>query len=98
MLLGKVSLKVFPVTHTLEAANEHAGEILCVIGWLTALFMWGFGMVWLFFAVASVSRSKFPFNIRWWAFTFPLGVFSLSTLLMGNELPSVFLTVIGMVC
>ena len=97
MQLGKVSLKIFPQTHTLEAANGRAGEILYVTGWLIALIMWGFAIVWLFFAIASISSSKFPFNIGWWSFTFPLGVFALSTTTMGKELPSVFFDVLGTV-
>lgn len=39
MQLGKVSLKIFSKTHTLEAANGYAGEILYAIGWLTTLFI-----------------------------------------------------------
>lgn len=97
MQLGKVSLKIFPKTHTLEAANGHAGEILYVVGWLIGLIMWGFAVVWLFFAIASISSTKFPFNIGWWGFTFPLGVFTLSTNTIGKELPSVFFDVLGTV-
>ena len=97
MQLGKVSLEIFPKTHTLEAANGQAGEILYIIGWLTALIMWGFAIVWLFFAIASISSSKFPFNIGWWGFTFPLGVFTVSTTTIGKELPSRFFDVLGTV-
>ena len=63
MQLGKVALKVFATTGTLGAANGHAGEILYVMGWLVATTMWGFAVVWLLFALASISRSRFPFNI-----------------------------------
>lgn len=97
MQLGKVSLKIFPKTHSLEAANGQAGEILYIIGWLTALLMWGFAIVWLFFAIASIGSSKFPFNIGWWGFTFPLGVFTVSTTTIGKELPSRFFDVLGTV-
>ena len=97
MQLGKVSLKIYPMTHTLEAAHGQAGEILYTVGWLLALFMWGFAIVWLFFAVASISKSKFPFNIGWWGFTFPLGVFTVSTTTIGKELPSTFFSVLGTV-
>lgn len=50
MQLGKVALEVFPKTHTLEAAAGSAGQILYVSGWLTALIMWGFAVVWLLLA------------------------------------------------
>lgn len=62
-----------------------------------ALIMWGFGIVWLFFALASIGRSKFPFNMGWWGFTFPLGVFAISTSTLGKETPSTFLSVLGTV-
>ena len=97
MQLGKVSLEIFPVTHTLGAANGHAGEVLYALGWLVAIVMWGFGIVWLFFALASISSSKFPFNIGWWGFTFPLGVFTVSTTTLGKQLPSTFFNIIGTV-
>lgn len=97
MQLGKVASHIFPETHTLAMAGSNAGEILYVMGWLTALIMWGFGIVWLFFALASISRSKFPFNMGWWGFTFPLGVFTVSTTTLGKEIPSMFFEVLGTV-
>ncbi len=63
MQLGKVALKVFPETETLSGTAARPGDILYVVGWLIALIMWGFAIVWLFFALASISRSKFPFNM-----------------------------------
>ena len=97
MQLGKVSLKTFPTTQTLEATSGHAGEILHIVGWLVALIMWGFAVVWLLFALASLSSSRFPFKIGWWGFTFPLGVFTVSTTTLGKELPSAFFDVVGTV-
>jgi tellurite resistance protein TehA-like permease len=97
MQLGSVAQKIFPTTHTLPAAAGEAGRILYVMGWLMAIIMWGFGLVWLFFALASITRSRFPFNMGWWGFTFPLGVFTVSTTTIGKELPSRFFDVLGTV-
>jgi tellurite resistance protein TehA-like permease len=97
MQLGKVSQRVFLATNTLKTESVPAGDILYVIGWLIAIIMWGFGLVWLFFALASISRSKFPFNMGWWGFTFPLGVFTVSTVTIGKELPSESFRVLGTV-
>jgi tellurite resistance protein TehA-like permease len=96
MQLGKDSMDIFPQTHTVMQVQS-AGEILYVVGLGLALIMWGFGLVWLFFAVASISRSKFPFNMGWWGFTFPLGVFTVATTTIANELPSLFFKVLGTV-
>lgn len=95
MKLGQCARDIFPKTHTLEAAS---GPMLYTLGFLVALVMWSFGLVWLFFASASIARSqKFPFNIGWWGFTFPLGVYASSTIQMGTELPSRFFNVLGTV-
>ncbi|KAI9752117.1 MAG: hypothetical protein M4579_005755 [Chaenotheca gracillima] len=92
MQLGSDAMKVFPKTHTLSPA---AGEILYVLGFVLALIMFGFGLVWLSFALFSISRSRFPFNMGWWGLTFPLGVFAVSTCTFGKELPSRFFDILG---
>jgi len=96
MQLGKVSMELFPTTGTLLGFSS--GETLYNVGFLMAIIMWGYGIVWLFFAIASISRSKFPFNMGWWGFTFPLGVYAVATDTFGKELPSAFFSVLGTVC
>ncbi|KAI7244394.1 putative C4-dicarboxylate transporter/malic acid transport protein [Hortaea werneckii] len=98
MQLGKVAMTAFRETDSLPAASHvlPPGEVLYTVGFLVALFLWGFGLVWLFFAVATVYRTpKFPFNMGWWGFTFPLGVYATSTTMLGSELPSAFFRVLG---
>lgn len=97
MQLGKVAMQVFPITNTIPAIPGNSGEILYVLGWFMALVMWGFAIVWLFFALASISRSRFPFNMGWWGFTFPLGVLTVSTTTLGKETSSKFFNVLGTV-
>lgn len=94
MQLGKESLRIFKATGTIPAAPM-AGQIFYTAGILVALVMWGFGLVWLFFALASISRSRFPFNLGWWGFTFPLGVYAIATTTFSEELPSAFFKVLG---
>lgn len=67
------------------------------MGAFIAMIMWGFGLIWLWFALASFTRGKFYFNIGWWAFTFPLGVFTTATTQMGKEFNSVVFDVLGTV-
>ena len=95
MKLGQCARDIFPQTETLEQAS---GPTFYTLGFLVALIFWAFGLVWLFFALASIARSKnFPFNIGWWGFTFPIGVFAASTVQMGTELPSKFFHILGTV-
>lgn len=96
MQLGKEAMRVFPNTNSLPG-EVSAGPILYVFGFVIGLIMWGFGLVWLFFALASITRSKFPFNMGWWGFTFPLGVFTVATTTIAKELPSLFFKVLGTV-
>jgi hypothetical protein len=96
MYLGKVSREIFPLTNAIT--EPIAGSVMYVIGFFIALIMWGFGLVWFCLAAASIYQSRpFPFNMGWWGFTFPLGVFSLSTLQLGEELSSQFFKVLGTV-
>jgi tellurite resistance protein TehA-like permease len=95
--LGKVAHKIFAQTDTLPVVGGRvAGEILYVGGFYLAIIMWGFGLVWLFFALATIyTTHRFPFNIGWWGFTFPLGVYTVSTTTLGSDLPSAFFRVLG---
>lgn len=98
MQLGKVARLVLPlIPGVLGGIQGIASVDLYVVGFAVAIIMWGYGLVWLFFALASVTRSKFPFNMGWWGFTFPLGVYTVSTTTIAAELPSTFFKVLGMV-
>jgi tellurite resistance protein TehA-like permease len=95
MLLGSVARTLFPETGFLHPA---AGDTVYILGFFLALLMWGFGLVWLIFALATIWKSRpFPFNMGWWGFTFPLGVYSASTIQLGTEMPSIVFRVLGTV-
>jgi tellurite resistance protein TehA-like permease len=73
MQFGRLALEIFPKTGTLDQVPNAAG-ILYVLGFIVALMMWGFGIVWFFLALAMVIQSRgFPFSMGWWSFTFPIG-------------------------
>ncbi|KIV79964.1 hypothetical protein PV11_07502 [Exophiala sideris] len=92
MQLGKVCAQVFPKT---ENFGPDSGKVIFSFSIVVALAIWGYGLVWLFFALASITRSKFPFNMGWWGFTFPIGVFAVSTCTLAKEIPSLFFKVLG---
>merc|ERR1711939_1243311 len=93
LYLGKMAKQVFPQTQSLDPM---AGSIAYVLGFFVALIMWGWGLLWFAFALAAIYKARpFPFNMGWWGFTFPLGVYSVSTILIGEELPSRFFKVLG---
>ena len=93
--LGKVARTLFPRVQFFHDLSL-AGDVAYVLGAFVALIMWGFGLCWLVFAVATIySTRPFPFNMGWWGFTFPLGVYALSTMNFGTEMPSMFFRVLG---
>lgn len=92
---GKVARELLPQAELLRPVPV-AGDVLYVMGLLVALVMWGFGIVWMILALATIWSSRpFPFNMGWWGFTFPLGVFAISTITFGVEMPSMFFKVLG---
>ena len=97
MTLGKVSQTLLKETHTLPASTTvYVGDFLYLLGFFVALILWAWGLIWLFFAIASIYRTqRFPFNMGWWGFTFPLGVYATSTNTLAAELPSKFFKVLG---
>ena len=101
MYLGKVSRSVFASTHVFPTTTSHAniaGDVVYILGFFVALIMWGFGLVWFVFALATIAQARpFPFNMGWWGFTFPLGVYAVSTITIGVEMPSRFFRVLGVV-
>ncbi|KAI9850191.1 MAG: hypothetical protein M1838_006000 [Thelocarpon superellum] len=93
--LGKVARDLFPTTKSLPTV-ANAGDMLYVVSFFVALIMWGFALIWFFIAVATIAESsRVPFNMGWWGFVFPLGIFALSTSAIGLELESRFFKVLG---
>ena len=106
--LGAVLLSLDPIVTTAgrrlggtsggEAEGPHIGELSYGMGLFGALVLWGFGLVWLAFALLTIfTMRKFPFNMGWWGFTFPLGVFTSCTAVLGEELMSMALKVLATV-
>jgi C4-dicarboxylate transporter/malic acid transport protein len=58
------------------------GHGLALAGLAYGVLVWGFAMYWLAMAVAvtvRAARKHLPFNLSWWAFTFPVGVLTAGT-------------------
>ena len=71
--LGKLAKKLFLETHGLPHV-EHGGDVFYTVGVLVGLLLWGFSIVWFVVAVVMISTvGKFPFNMGWWGFIFPIG-------------------------
>ena len=76
------------------------GEVARGLGLVAGTVLWGAGLWWLLTAVlitVRYLRHGMPFNLGWWGFTFPLGVYSLATLKLAEWLGLGFFMVAGQV-
>jgi C4-dicarboxylate transporter/malic acid transport protein len=74
------------------------GEIAAGLGLVAGITLWGFGLWWMLMALlitVRYLRDGIPFNLGWWGFTFPLGVYSLATLKLASTLNLTFFSVVG---
>lgn len=74
------------------------GEIASGVGLIAGITLWGFGLWWMLMALlitVRYLRDGIPFNLGWWGFTFPLGVYSLATLKLASSLNLTFFSVVG---
>ena len=74
---------------------ENVAESIGIIG---GAIIWGYGVWWLLLSILTTARyikEGIPFNLGWWGFTFPLGVYAVATLVLGEQTQLAFITNIG---
>lgn len=65
------------------------GAVAAGIGVIAGTMLWGLGLWWLLLATLITIRyfrAGVPFNLGWWGYTFPLGVYTVATLKLGMQL------------
>ncbi|AVX24662.1 TDT family transporter [Pseudomonas syringae] len=70
------------------------------IGLIGGVLFWGLGLWWMVLALLITGRyfrEGIPFNLGWWGFTFPLGVYAVTTLKLGSMLHLTFFSFFGVV-
>lgn len=93
LLLGADAPRVFAA-----AGLDGLGNIAAGMGIIGGIILWGYGAWWLLLALLKTFkyfRESIPFNLGWWGFTFPLGVYSITTLQLARQIHLEFLANIG---
>ena len=100
---GALGLLVMSQTGPAVLAANGLASVAPAFGgasFLGAILLWGYGIWWLATAVLITLRylrEGLPFNIGWWGYTFPLGVFSVATLRLSTMVPMSAIAVFGAV-
>ncbi len=77
LLLGSSAKSVLIGTELTEISS-----FLYNFGIIVGLLIWGYGLWWYFmswFITLKFFKEGLPFNMGWWGFTFPVGVFTAAT-------------------
>ena len=93
LLLGSDAPAAFAAVHL-----PAIGPVAAGIGLVGGALLWGYGLWWLALAVlmtARYLRHGMPFNLGWWGFTFPLGVYSVATLALARQTHLAFIQITG---
>lgn len=76
----------------------NVGEVAFGLGVIGAVAFWGYGVWWFGLALLKTARyvrEGLPFNLGWWGFTFPLGVYALATLALARVTHFALFTIAG---
>lgn len=99
--LAQAGKRAFAVTGFLGQTSAVTGEIVFVMSTIAALMLWGMGLWWLFHGMYSVIvrrlHGRLHFNMGFWGFSFPLGVFNSATYALAEAIPSAFFSYLAMV-
>ncbi|QYE34450.1 TDT family transporter [Polymorphobacter sp. PAMC 29334] len=93
VVLGQAAPAIFGA-----AGFAEAGHVAAAGGLIVATILWGFGLWWLLLGTlitARYARSGVPFNLGWWGYIFPLGVYALATIRLGATLHLGGLSIFG---
>ncbi len=80
--LGQSIAGIIALGTAARAVWPDLGPGLATAALANGVLVWGFAMYWLAMALAltlRAAREHLPFNLSWWAFTFPVGVLTAGT-------------------
>lgn len=97
--LARVGLTVFPAVDF--AGSTSSARPIFDISVVFGLIIWAMGVWWLMHAVLAVglrcAQGRLHFNMGFWGFVFPLGVFTAATITLGRALSSEFFNYLSLV-
>ena len=101
LALGRAAPAAFAGAGLGTAGLGTAGVVAQGLGLVGGLVIWAYGAWWLLLAAAMTLTHlprRLPFNMGWWGFTFPFGVFILATNALAAQTRLGFFADTGRVC
>ena len=99
-ILAIAAVKFTPVVAAYFQASEMVKEVFGILGKAMSVSLWGFAFLWTLLAILITlqhhKKINIPFAMSWWAFTFPLGAFVVSTGVVYGAIGGSFFVWIGL--
>lgn len=99
-ILTIITIKMVKPIGLFFNVSTEAAEILGILAKITGVSLWGFAFFWLILAVLITwghhRKVTLPFAMSWWAFTFPLGAFIVSTGVVYQAFQAAFFQWVGL--
>ena len=100
-ILTIISVKLADPIILFFGASDAVAEGFKIVSKIFGIGFWGFAFFWVILAVMVTAKHhkkiKIPFAMSWWAFTFPLGSFIVSTGIIHKAIGGAFFLRVGMV-
>ena len=97
--IGVASLALLRLASVGGVAWGAAAPAVTAVSSIAAVAIWGLGVWWFLLALLLLRRyvrsGGVPYGLGWWAFTFPLGAYTVATLTLARNLDVVALEVVG---
>jgi C4-dicarboxylate transporter/malic acid transport protein len=100
--LGPIGAGTISLLNLGYASSPFLGSMVMPVLNIFGLIYWSFGFWWLIAAslitITYILRNNLPYALSWWAYTFPLGAYTVATYLISVNLECEEIRLFGFLC
>lgn len=102
IFLGPIGAGTISLLKLSSVSSPFLGSLVPSVINILGLIYWSFGFWWLIAAslitIIYILKRNLPYSLSWWAFTFPLGVYTVATYLISLNLECETIRFFGFLC